>query len=231
MVATAPDMAVRRLPRHRAPEGSHMLRALRWAAWILVAVLGSAAVAATLGWFVVDGPAGRRAAVASPAALPAIGGPFQMRDAAGASVSERDLVGRPSVLFFGFTHCPDICPTTLGDIAAWRAALGPAGARLQIFFVTVDPERDSPEDLSAYVALFDPSIRALTGSAAELAAMAKAWRVQYRRVALSGGGYTMDHTATLYLVGADGRFAGAIDPQEREESALPKLRRLLGSGS
>ncbi len=207
-----------------------MLRALRWAAWILVAILGFAAIAATLGWFIVDGPAGRGATVLSPAALPAIGGPFQMRDATGALVTERDLVGRPSVLFFGFTHCPDICPTTLGDVAAWRAALGPAGARLQIFFVTVDPERDRPEDLSAYVALFDPAIRPLTGSAAELAAMAKAWRVQYRRVALSGGGYTMDHTATLYLVGADGRFAGAIDPQEREETALPKLRRLLGNG-
>jgi len=208
---------------------SKFLRAIRLGAWALVAAVAFFTAATVLGWWQVDGPG--RPALVRQEPTTAIGGPFTLTNHRGETITERSFLGRPFLVFFGFTHCPDICPTTLGDIAAWRAALGPAGARLQIFFVTVDPERDSPEDLSAYVALFDPSIRALTGSAAELAAMAKAWRVQYRRVALSGGGYTMDHTATLYLVGADGRFAGAIDPQEREETALPKLRRLLGSGS
>jgi protein SCO1/2 len=203
------------------------LRVLRYAAWGLVALLCLFAAAATTGWFVVDGPAARRAG--ETRAMPAIGGPFTMRDPSGAVVDLRALAGRPSLIFFGFTHCPDVCPTTLSDIAAWLAALGPEGDRLQVFFVTVDPERDGPKELAAYAAMFDPRIRPLRGDARELAEMAAAWRVFYRRVPLTGGGYTMDHTATLYLVGRDGRFAGTIDPQENPEAALAKLRRLLAA--
>ena len=200
------------------------LRMLRYAAWALVALLGLAALAATLGWFPADGPASRRPALV---AAPSIGGPFAMRDAAGVAVSERDLVGRPSLIFFGFTHCPDICPTAMSDIAGWMKELGPQADALQVLFVTVDPERDQPAELAAYAAMFDTRIRPLVGTEAELAAMAKAWRVYYRRVPLSGGGYTMDHTATMYLVGRDGRFAGTIDPREGGESSIAKLRRLL----
>jgi len=202
------------------------LRILRHAAWVLVALLGLAALAATLGWFPADGPASRRPV---PFAAPSIGGPFAMRDTAGVAVGERDLVGRPSLLFFGFTHCPDICPTAMSDIAGWMKELGPQADSLQVFFVTVDPERDRPAELAAYAAMFDPRIQPLVGTEAELAAMAKAWRVYYRRVPLSGGGYTMDHTATMYLVGRDGRFSGTIDPREGGESALAKLRRLLAA--
>lgn len=203
------------------------LRVLRLVAWALVVALGLGALAATLGLFSTEGPAGRRIL---PVAMPSIGGPFSMRDAAGAVVTERDLVGRPSLLFFGFTHCPDICPTTMSDIAGWMKELGPAGEALQVLFVTVDPERDKAPDLAAYAAMFDPRIRPLAGSEEDLAAMAKAWRVYYRRVPLSGGGYTMDHTATIYLVGRDGRFAGTIDPREEAGSALAKLRRVLAGG-
>jgi protein SCO1 len=204
------------------------LRAIRYAAWALVALLALGAAALTLGWFADGGPAGRRA---SPpvAAVPAMGGPFVLRDVAGATVTERDLLGKPSLLFFGFTHCPDVCPTTLGDIASWMAELGAAADRLQVFFVTVDPERDGPGELAAYAGLFDPRIRPLRGEEADLAAIAGAWRIVYRRVPLAGGGYTMDHTATLYLVGPDGRLAGTIAPQEGAETALPKLRRLLAA--
>ena len=203
------------------------LRLLRLAAWALVAVLGLGALAATLGWFAPEGPAGRRPL---QVAMPAIGGPFSMRDAAGVAVTERDLQGRASLLFFGFTHCPDICPTTMSDIAGWMKELGPAADGLQVLFVTVDPERDKATELAAYAAMFDPRIRALAGTEDELAAMAKAWRVYYKRVPLSGGGYTMDHTATIYLVGRDGRFAGTIDPREARDSALAKLRRVVAGG-
>jgi protein SCO1/2 len=117
----------------------------------------------------------------------------------------------------------------LGDIAGWMAELGAAADRLQVFFVTVDPERDGLGELAAYAGLFDPRIRPLRGEEADLAAIARAWRIVYRRVPLAGGGYTMDHTATLYLVGPDGRLAGTIAPQEGAETALPKLRRLLAA--
>jgi protein SCO1/2 len=162
--------------------------------------------------------------------MPALGGPFAMRDQHGVAVSEADLRGRPSLMFFGFTSCPDICPTTLDVVARWLQAMGPAADRLQVFFVTVDPERDDPSTLKAYVGSFDPRIRALVGSEAELSAMAEKWRVVYRRVELSGGGYTMDHTASLFLMDREGRFAGTISPQEGDAAALAKLRRLLDAG-
>ena len=118
----------------------------------------------------------------------------------------------------------------MSDIAGWMKELGAKADELQVLFVTVDPERDRPAELAAYAAMFDPRIRPLVGTEAELAAMAKAWRVYYRRVPLSGGGYTMDHTATMYLVGRDGRFAGTIDPREPGDTAIAKLRRVLAGG-
>lgn len=199
------------------------MRRLRLVAWGLVAV-----VALFAGVVALQGYIRPERTRPVPVAMPAIGGAFAMRDQHGAAVSEADLRGRPSLIFFGFTHCPDICPSTLGEVAGWLAALGPAGAPLQVFFVTVDPARDDAATLKAYVENFDPRIRALVGTEAQLADMAAKWRVVYRRVELSGGGYTMDHTASLFLMDREGRFAGTISPQEEEGSALAKLRRLLG---
>jgi protein SCO1 len=198
------------------------MRRVRLIAWVLVAVLAALAGAATLQR-TLFAERGRPPV----AAMPALGGAFTMRDQAGEAVSEKDLRGRPSLMFFGFTQCPDICPTALNDVSGWLKALGAEGERLQVFFVTVDPERDDAETLARYVSIFDPRIRALIGTEAELAAMAAKWRVVYRRVELSGGGYTMDHTASMFLMDAEGRFAGTISPQEDETSALAKLRRLL----
>lgn len=201
------------------------MRRIRLVAWALVALLALLAGAVTLQSLAQPERARRPAAV-----MPALGGAFAMRDQHGVAVSEADLRGRPSLMFFGFTSCPDICPTTLDEVARWLQALGPAGDRLQVFFVTVDPERDDPSTLKAYVGSFDPRIRALVGSEAELSAMAEKWRVVYRRVELSGGGYTMDHTASLFLMDREGRFAGTISPQEGDAAALAKLRRLLDAG-
>jgi protein SCO1/2 len=201
------------------------MRRIRLVAWALVALLALLAGAVTLQSLAQPERARRPAAV-----MPALGGAFAMRDQHGVAVSEADLRGRPSLMFFGFTSCPDICPTTLDEVARWLQALGPAGDRLQVFFVTVDPERDDPSTLKAYVGSFDPRIRALVGSEAELSAMAEKWRVVYRRVELSGGGYTMDHTASLFLMDREGRFTGTISPQEGDAAALAKLRRLLDAG-
>lgn len=202
------------------------MRRVRLIAWALVAMLAVLAGAATLQR-TVFAERGRPPV----AAMPSLGGAFTMRDQAGTAVSEKDLRGRPSLIFFGFTHCPDICPTALNDVSGWLKALGGESERLQVFFVTVDPERDDAETMARYVSIFDPRIRALIGTEAELAAMAEKWRVVYRRVPLSGGGYTMDHTASFFLMDAEGRFAGTISPQEEEASALAKLRRLLGRNS
>ncbi|MBY0336519.1 MAG: SCO family protein [Acetobacteraceae bacterium] len=205
------------------------LRLIRRLAWAGVAATGFVVLAVATGWFVVDGPgAGGRPAVATGPASLAIGGPFRLTDHRGRAVTERDFRGKPMAVFFGFTHCPDICPTTLGEFAAYMEALGPAAERLHWVFVTVDPERDTPEHLARYMELFDPRIVALTGAEARVAEAARGFRVSYRRVPLEGGGYTMDHTASVFLLDAAGRFAGTIDFKEPDAVAVQKLRLLLG---
>lgn len=169
--------------------------------------------------------------VTGPASL-AIGGPFALTDHRGRMVTERDFRGRPVAVFFGFTHCPDICPTTLGEFADYMAALGPDAERMHWVFVTIDPERDTPAYLAEYLALFDPRVVGLTGTLAQVAEAARAFRVSFRRVELEGGGYTMDHTASVFLLDGAGAFAGTIDFKEPETVAIEKLRLLLGrSGS
>lgn len=204
-----------------------LLRLFRYGAWGAVAVLGFAALAVGTGWFVVDGPGARPPVATGPASL-AIGGPFVLTDQTGRAITERSFRGRPMVVFFGFTHCPDICPTTLGEFAAYMEALGPDANRLHWVFITVDPERDTPAHLTAYLEAFDPRIVALTGTEAQVADAARAFRVAYARVPLASGGYTMDHTATTFLLDARGRFAGTIDFKEPDAVAVEKLRLLLG---
>lgn len=202
-------------------------RAIRRVAWGAVAVLGFLSVAVTAGWFVTDGPAARRPEVATGPASLAIGGPFALTDHRGRAVTERDFLGRPMAIFFGFTHCPDICPTTLGEFSDYMEALGPDADRMHWVFATVDPERDTPEHLAHYLTLFDDRIVGLTGTEEQVAEAARAFRVTYRRVPLEGGGYTMDHTASVFLLDAEGRFAGTIDFKEPDATAVEKLRLLL----
>lgn len=202
-----------------------MLRWLRRAAWGAVAVLGVLSLAIGVGWWRVDGP-GRPVVATGPASLN-IGGPFSLTDHSGRAVTERDFAGKPVAVFFGFTHCPDICPTTLGEFAAYMEALGDDAARIHWLFVTVDPERDTVAHLAQYMGLFDPRVVGLTGTEAQVADAARRFRVSFRRVPLEGGGYTMDHTASTFLLDARGRFAGTIDFKEPDTVAIQKLRGLL----
>lgn len=204
---------------------SQTLRWIRRIAWGGVAVVGFVTLAIGVGWWRVDGP-GRPDSATGPASL-AIGGPFQLTDHRGRTVTERDFHGRPVAVFFGFTHCPDICPTTLGEFAAYMEALGPDAERIHWLFVTVDPERDTAAHLAQYLALFDPRVVGLTGTEAQVAEAARQFRVFFRRVPLEGGGYTMDHTASTFLLDSEGRFAGTIDFKEPDEVAVQKLRGLL----
>lgn len=201
------------------------LRTIRLVAWALVVVLG-ASLAVTFAIREQAAPGATESALPRDARA-MFGGPFSIGDMRGGRITERDLIGRPSLLFFGFTHCPDVCPTTLTDISDWFDRLGDAGKELTAYLVTVDPERDTPAFLREYLAAFDDRIVGLVGDENETRRIAEAWRVHYRRVPLDGGNYTMDHTASVFMIDRKGQFAGTIDFHEDREVALAKLRTLV----
>jgi protein SCO1/2 len=151
----------------------------------------------------------------------AVGGPFALVDHNGRAVTERDFAGKPFLVFFGFTHCPDVCPTTLFQISEILAATGPRGKGLRALFVTVDPERDTPESLKSYLSSFDDRIVGLTGSPEAVAAMEKVYRAYARKVPLKEGDYTMEHTGVVYLMDGKGRFVRPFKV-EREPAAAAK---------
>ena len=155
----------------------------------------------------------------------AVGGPFRLTAHDGRTVTEADLTGMPVLLFFGFTHCPDICPTTLADVSAVLEQLGPDAEKAQALFVTVDPERDTPQVLASYIGAFHPRILGLSGDAAATAEIVRAYRVYAKKVPLKDGGYTMDHTAVVYLLDKEGRFVAPFDLRRPAEVAAEDLRR------
>jgi protein SCO1 len=161
----------------------------------------------------------------APVALPsAVGGPFNLVDQNSKPISDQDLKGQPFLVFFGFTHCPDICPTTLFEVSEVLRSLGPQ-AKARALFVTVDPERDTPAVLKDYLSSFDPRVIGVTGDPAAVAAMTKAYRVYAKKVPLDAGGYTMDHTALVYLMDKDGRFVAPFNMKRRAADAADDLRR------
>src|ERR1700719_2413482 len=159
--------------------------------------------------------------------IAAVGGPFKLIDQNGKAVSDQDLKGRPFLVFFGFIHCPDVCPTTLFDVSEMLRALGPDADRTRSLFITVDPERDTPAVMKDYLSSFDPHLRGLTGDQASIDAAARAYRVYAKKVPLGGGDYTMDHTAIVYLMDKDGRFVAPFDLKRTADAAAADLRRYL----
>ena len=157
----------------------------------------------------------------------AIGGPFRLIDQDGQAFSNEDLKGKTFLVFFGFTHCPDVCPTTLFEMSEIMRNLGPQADRTAALFISVDPERDTPEAMKDYMSSFDPHVRGLTGDAAALTAVAKAYRVYYKKVLLDGGDYTMDHTAIVYLMDKEGRFVSPFNMKRSAEAAAADLRKHL----
>ena len=151
-----------------------------------------------------------------------------MRSHDGRVFSDDDLRGAPFAIFFGFTHCPDICPSTLADMTDLIERLGDDADKMRFVFVTLDPERDTPALLSDYLGYFDPRIVGLTGTPEQTAAIARAYRVVYERVDTSGD-YTLNHTATVFLMGADGRLASALNYGEPLDLQFKKLSRLIQS--
>lgn len=157
---------------------------------------------------------------------PGIGGPFSMTDVDRGPVTEADFEGRPMALFFGFTSCPDVCPTMLYQMSTWLDELGPLAERIEPIFVSVDPERDTADIVSQYLDHFDERIKGLVGTPEQLSAFASNYGVYYEKEPLEGGGYTMNHTAGILLFNRDGDFQGTTDYHEAPEDAFAKLRRL-----
>lgn len=189
---------------------------LTLALWALVAL----ALVAVL-WVRVIGPR------LAPTVADTLGrGDYALTASDGSAFSRRTLDGAPSAVFFGFTHCPDVCPTTLGDVTTWQDALAESGQELRVFFVTVDPERDTLPVLRDYVS-WAPGVTGVTGSPEEIAGAVRAFRIYARKVPLEDGGYTMDHSASVLLFDEHGRFFESIGYQEGDARALEKIRRMI----
>ena len=160
-----------------------------------------------------------------------IGGPFTLVDDTGVQVSEADLKGKSTVMYFGYTFCPEVCPTTLTDLVQWMQMIGRDADRLNYVFVTVDPERDTPKVMHDYVSAFDPRIRGLTGTSEQIAKVTKEYGVHYKRIPTSDGGYVMDHSAVLYMMDPNVRFVGVIPYQEDTAKAVAKLKKLAAQSA
>jgi len=162
--------------------------------------------------------------VAQPAA---IGGPFQLTDQNGKAVTDKSLKGKPTLIFFGYTHCPDVCPTSLFEISEVLRAMGRDADKVNAIFISVDPERDTPAAMKDYLSSFDPHLEGLSGDPAETAKVITSYRVYAKKVPTKDGDYTMDHTALIYLMDRDGRFVSPFNLKRTPEEAAVDLKRYL----
>lgn len=182
------------------------------------------AASLAVGLFLTLWLVGGLRSVAAPAA---IGGPFQLTDQSGQMVTDKDLKGKPTLIFFGFTHCPDVCPTSLFEMSEVLKAMGKDADRVNTYFVSVDPERDTQAAMKDYLSSFDPHLKGLTGDPASIAKVLSAYRVYAKKVPLKDGDYTMDHTALIYLMDRDGHFVSPFNLKRTPEEAATDLKRYL----
>lgn len=197
-----------------------MARPFKVAAWAGAVVI-ALGLSAAIAYFITRPDTG---GVAS------IGGPIDLARAGGGRFTTADIGGKPYAVFFGFTRCPNVCPTTLSDLTLDLEELGPLADRIKVLFVSVDPDRDTPETMKDYLSAFDPRIVGLSGTPEEIAAVAKDFRVYYRKVPTEGDDYTMDHTASVYLMDAKGRLFGTLAFEEDRKMQVAKLKRLAEEG-
>ena len=197
------------------------LRKLRLALWGLVALVGIGVGLFLLLSKPAEAPLGE---VRTTTFQESIGGDWELIDASGQAFGSEDLEGRPHAVFFGFTHCPDICPNTLSRLARLRQDLGEDS--FDIVFISVDPERDGPEEVGKYAELFGTPIIGLTGTPGQIEAVKEKFAVVSETVALDDGSYTVDHTSNVFLFDEAGRFTVTISPEEGRQPALEKLRRI-----
>ena len=199
---------------------------LRERSFRVLPVLGAFLCGLVLVFGAIIHISGRSPSAIGPA-IAAVGGPFHLEDQNGKPVSDEDMKGRPFLVFFGFAHCPDVCPTTLFEISEVMRQLGKDVDRIGALFITLDPERDTPAALKDYLSSFDPHLRGLSGDPAAINAAIKAYRVYAKKIPLEGGDYTMDHTAVVYLMDKDGHFVAPFNLKRSPEAAAGELRRYL----
>ncbi len=197
------------------------MKTFRIIVWAAVVVLAGA-----LGWLTLEVTKSKETLAEGP-----FGVPFQLVAQDGNPITEKAFQEKPTALFFGFTHCPEVCPTTLFELNGWLEKVDPDGTRLQAYMVTVDPERDTPEILDQYVSNVSKRIVGISGAPDKVAEMIKGFRVYAKKVPVDegqpDGDYTMDHTASVFLLDAGGRFSGTIAYGENPDTAVKKLENLI----
>ena len=197
-------------------------KAMKTGIWVAVATLFLLSVG-FLGWqYTVRGTE------KSLSAALELGTDFTLVDHNGETITQAAFEGRPTMVFFGFTRCPEVCPTTLYEMAGWFETLGEEGRDLQAFFITVDPERDTPQIMKSYAEALTDRVTGITGDTDEIEKVIAAWHVYAARIDTDDGDYTMDHTASVFLIDENGAFKGTIAYGENPETAIAKLRRLVG---
>ena len=200
------------------------MKSVRIVVWVAVLI-----VAGILGWLSFGSSRAPEAAVAGP-----YGVPFTLVAQSGQPISDQAFRGKPSAVFFGYTHCPDVCPTTLFELNDWLQKVDPDGTKLNAYFVTVDPERDTPAIMDQYVSNVSKRITGISGDPSKVMDMVKGFRVYAKKVPVDekqpNGDYTMDHTASVFLLDSAGGFAGTIAYQEDPDVAVKKLENLIKKG-
>jgi protein SCO1/2 len=194
------------------------LSRLRLALWLVVGIVA-------LGMVVLIWRQSEPQQVSSTP-LGTIGGPFTLTGTDGKPFASSKLNGKPAAIFFGFTHCPDVCPTTLARLARLRRDLGKGEDALSIVFISVDPERDTPAEVGNYMQLYDTPVIGLTGTPAQIEQVKKQFGVYSRKVEQPGGSYSVDHTASVVLLDKNGQFVATLSPEEGDQVALDKLKRM-----
>jgi protein SCO1 len=209
-------------PRRPEPQAARPTPGFLVAAFVLAGflILGAGAFLAVE---LHEGPRGAAGSLLSSA----IGGPFQLVDQNGKQVTNTALEGKWLLVYFGYTHCPDACPTTLNNIAVALKDLGAERREVRPVFITIDPARDSPKVMKAYVTAFDAPILALTGTAAQVAEAARDYRVYYAKHPEPGGDYSMDHSSIVYVMDPKGRFTASFSGEDPPSEIAQRLKSLL----
>lgn len=201
-----------------------MMRKIRLVLWSLVAIGIAFYGYAFIGAMIEE----KKYSHAAEAQMSPLGAPFTLTGTDGKPFASARLTGKPFVIFFGFTHCPDVCPNTLARLARLRRDIGKGDGSFAILFVSVDPARDTPAEMARYAAAFGTPLIALTGSQNDIAGVKRLFGIYSAKVPQAGDDYTVDHTATIFLIDGAGKFHATITPDEGDTAALAKLRRLTG---